>query len=248
MTIDEITRTLQTIAENQAQLTKNAVRTDDRLDRLSVEVTQLTRNAVRTDDRLDRISVEMAQLTSNAVRIDEQLDRLSAEVARLTGNVGRTDERLDRLTDRLDKLSADVAQVTADIAQTDRVIVTLLQAQNRHEEEKQTQFSEILQNLAGNQLKNEERFADLAAAQLKYEGRRERLESSFQMLEEFVRNFRTETNGRIEGTDRSLERVAALQAENAEQVKALVASQVAVVIRPKARSVKLKTAKSSKKR
>src|SRR5262249_15334085 len=98
----------------------------------------------------------------------------------------------------------------ADIAEIDRMLSASLQSQNRYDERLAT-ISDIMHDLADKQLKNEERFAEtdkrfaeLAAAQMRYEARQEHLEASYQLFEDFVRGFRSETNGRFAETDKRL--------------------------------------------
>ncbi|HKQ78201.1 MAG TPA: hypothetical protein VJ810_31165 [Blastocatellia bacterium] len=69
-------------------------------------------------------------------------------------------------------------------ARADEEFAMLLKSQNRYEE-RLAAISEIMRDLADKQLKNEERFAEtdkrfaeLAAAQMRYEGRQEKLEGS----------------------------------------------------------------------
>jgi len=159
--------------------------------------------------------------------------------------------------------SANVAKVeelqarhSADIAEMDRMLNLSLQSQNRYDE-RLAVVSDIMHTLADRQIKNEElfaenekRFARLADAQMRYEGRLDKLEASYELLEEFVRDFRNEaearqdkleefvsdfrreTNGYFAETDKKLSALAeaqlksdALFAETDKRLSALAESQ-----------------------
>jgi hypothetical protein len=163
--------------------------------------------------------------------IERILQTVAENQANLTSHAARTDERLDRIAERLDQVAELQARHSADIAEIDQGIAMLLKSQNRYEE-RQNRLDEILHDLADKQLKNEERFADLAAAELRYEARQDRLEAVFEMFVEFARSTRAETNGHFADVDRRIAalvdaqtRTDASLAELTEQVKLLVAEQ-----------------------
>lgn len=225
------------------------------------------------------------------------------EIERILRNVAENQAKHDEMHSRH----------SADIAEIDRGIAALLNSQNRYEE-RMTRLDEVLHDLADRQLKNEDRFAELAnsqvkneerfaelaatqqqlaAAQIGYESRQQRLEEGFRQVAESHRMLvelaqiqeeridghdeaqvhtdarldalidsqiqltqRVDTltagiaavNGLVDRTDTRLDRiterldlvgmrldqVAGLQAENAEQIKALITAQTQVVRKPKA--------------
>ncbi len=109
-------------------------------------------------------------------------------------------------------------------ARADSEFAMLLKSQNRYEDRLAT-ISDIMRDLADKQLKNEERFAEtdkrfaqLADAQARHEARMERLDASYQLLEQFVRDFRNEANGRMAETDK-------LFAETDKKLAALASAQ-----------------------
>ncbi|MCI0390335.1 MAG: hypothetical protein MOB07_16415 [Acidobacteria bacterium] len=145
----------------------------------------------------------------------------SEEIERILQTVAENQAKHDEMHSRH---SADIAEIDAGFAM-------LLKSQNRYEERLAT-ISDIMHDLADKHLKNEERFADLAAAQLKYEVRQDTLEATLQMFEQFVRDFREETNGRFgendrlfAETDKKLNALASAQAKTDEQINALIAAQ-----------------------
>jgi hypothetical protein len=109
-------------------------------------------------------------------------------------------------TEEIERILQTVAE---NQAKHDEEFAMLLKSQNRYDERLAT-ISDIMHDLADKQLKNEEsrletnrRFAELAAAQVRYEARQEQLEASYQLFEEFVREFRNETNQRLDGQDKA---------------------------------------------
>src|SRR5262249_2841690 len=144
----------------------------------------------------------------------------------------------------------------ADIAEIDRMLAASLQSQNRYDEQLSA-IREIMHDLADKHLKNEERFAEMIEARRVNEMRLDKMEASYELLEQFVRDFREEnrarhqetdnhftetdkrmaefvgeTNGRFTETDKKLAELAVAQAKTDEQmnrtdeqIKALVAAQ-----------------------
>jgi len=144
----------------------------------------------------------------------------------------------------------------ADIAEIDRMLAASLQSQNRYDEQLSA-IREIMHDLADKHLKNEERFAELVEARRVNEMRLDKMDASYELLEQFVRDFREETharqqeadnrfaetdkrmaefigetNGRFAETDKKLAELAVAQAKTDEQmnrtdeqIKALVAAQ-----------------------
>src|SRR5262245_5567632 len=154
-------------------------------------------------------------------------------------------EEIERI---LQTVAENQARHSADIGEIDKAIALLLSSQSRYEE-RQARLSDIFHDLTDKQLKNEalfaeneKRFAGLAGAQVRFEARQDKLEASFQMLEEFVRDFRNETNGRFAEadrlfaeTDKKLITLAEAQAKTDEQmkrtdeqIKALAAAQARI--------------------
>jgi len=115
---------------------------------------------------------------------------------------------IEEITRTLQTVAENQARHSADIAEIDKMVSLLVQTQIRYDA-MLSRHDDILRDLAEKQLKNEERFAEtdkrfaqLAAAQLRYEARREQLEASFQLLERFVRDFRSEANEHRASNDR----------------------------------------------
>jgi len=106
----------------------------------------------------------------------------------------------------------------SDIAELDRMLELSLQSQNRYDE-RLAQVSEIMRTLADKQLKNEELFAELAAARERHEVRMGQLEAIYELLEQFVRDFRNETHDHFAETDKKLSALAEAQARTDEQMK-----------------------------
>jgi len=116
-------------------------------------------------------------------------------------------------------------------ARADEEFAMLLRSQTRYDERLAT-ISDIMHDLADKQIKNEERFAEtdkrfaeLAAAQVRYEARQEQLEASYQMFEEFVRDFRNETHEHFAETDKRLAELAVAQTKTDKQIKGLAMAQ-----------------------
>jgi chromosome segregation ATPase len=131
-------------------------------------------------------------------------------------------------SEEIERILQTVAQ---NQARADQEFAMLLKSQNRYEERLAT-ISDIMHDLADKQLKNEElfaetdkRFAQLADAQMRYEGRLDQMEASYQLFEEFVRDFRNETNDRFGETDKRLAALAGAQAKTDESLAALAEAQ-----------------------
>ena len=131
---------------------------------------------------------------------------------------------IEEITHTLQAVAENHAKLSAEIAEIDRILATLVQTQSRYDA-MLTRHDDILHEIADKQLGNEERFtetdkrfAQLAATQLRSEARREQLESSFQLLEQFAREFRNQTNENTLATDK-------LFSEAEKKLIALVESQ-----------------------
>jgi chromosome segregation ATPase len=192
MTIDEITRTLQTVAENQAQH-------DRELGALIQSQSRSEERQARFDEAFKQVAVAIEQLTQLAITTDGRLDDLE-EAHR------DTDARLNALIDSQMRLGEKVDKLTADIVVTSGQVETLT--------------------------------ADIAAVN----GRVVRTDERLDRIGEYIEAH----SQHLTRIDQRLDQVAALQAENAEHIKALVAAQVAAVTKPKAGPRK-KVRKSSKK-
>jgi chromosome segregation ATPase len=115
---------------------------------------------------------------------------------------------IEEITHTLQTVAENQARHSEHIAELNKALSLLVQSQNRYDA-MLSRHDDILHDLAEKRLKNEElfaetdkRFAQLAAAQLRYEARREQLEAAFQLLEQFVRDFRNESNDHKASTDR----------------------------------------------
>jgi chromosome segregation ATPase len=107
-------------------------------------------------------------------------------------------------TEEITRILQTVAQ---NQARADEEFAMLLKSHNRYEERLAT-ISDIMHDLADKQIKNEERFAEtdkrfaqLADAQMRHEARMAQLEANYELFEGFVRDFRNETNQRLDGHD-----------------------------------------------
>ena len=85
---------MTTLEEMMVRLTRNAERSDRRIDRL-------TENAERRDRRIDR-------LTENAERRDRRIDRLSDMVYHSRQDLDRLSEKVERTTQNLERLSEEL--------------------------------------------------------------------------------------------------------------------------------------------
>ncbi len=81
MTVEAIERILQTVAENQATLTGQAARTDERLDRIAERLDQVAALRARHDEMHSRHLANMAKIERLAdaqMRDEGRLDKLEA--------------------------------------------------------------------------------------------------------------------------------------------------------------------------
>ena len=193
---------------------------------------------------LQTVAENLADLTGAAARTDGRLDQVAESQARHSAHMAEMEKAQARHTANMAKLEEAHARHSADISEIDKGIASLLNSQNRYEERLAT-ISDIMHDLADKQLKNEElftgtdkRFAQLADAQMRYEGRLDQMEASYQLLEQFVRDFRNETNDRFVETDKRLAALAEAQAKTdeqmkltGEQIKALTESQTRMLDR-----------------
>src|SRR5262245_21628534 len=116
------------------------------------------------------------------------------------------------LTNIMAKLEEAHARNTADIAEIDRMLAASLQSQNRYDEQLSAS-REIMYDLADKHLKNEMRFAELVEARRVNEMRLDKMEASYEPLEQFVRDFREETRTRQQETDNRFAETAKRLAE-----------------------------------
>src|SRR5262245_54563603 len=93
------------------------------------------------------------------------------------------------------------------IQEIERTFQTMAVHQAR-QEKTLADVGEILHTLADRQIKTDEILTELAAAQLRSEERQERLEATFQMLEELTKNTRNEIHDRVDRIDERLNLVA----------------------------------------
>src|SRR5262249_52432753 len=156
--------------------------------------------------------------------IERILQTVAENLAKLTGHAAQTDERLAQVATWQSRHSADIAEIDAGIAM-------LLQSQNRYDEQLSA-IREIMHDLADKHLKNEERFAELAEARRVNEMRLDKMEASYELLEQFVRDFREETHARLQETDNHFVEtdkrradLAVAQAKPDEQIKGLAMAQ-----------------------
>jgi chromosome segregation ATPase len=192
MTIDEITRTLQTVAENQAQH-------DKELGALIQSQSRSEERQARLDEAFKQVAVAIGQLTQLAITTDGRLDDLE-EAHR------DTDARLNALIDSQMRLGEKVDKLTADIVVTSGQVETLT--------------------------------ADIAAVN----GRVVRTDERLDRIGEYIEAH----SSHLTRIDERLDQVVALQAENAEHIKALLVAQTRALPKPKAGAAK-KARKSSKK-
>lgn len=127
------------------------------------------------------------------------------------------------------------ARHSADIAEVDKIIAALAESQNRYDRQLGRLF-DVVRDLSDKQLKNEELFAELAAARERHEVRMGQLEASYELFESFVKDFREETHEHFAETDKRLAEfvgeakgrftnLAEAQAKTDEQIKALILAQ-----------------------
>jgi len=150
--------------------------------------------------------------------IERILQTVAENQAKLTGHAAQTDERLDRVVERFDQVATLQTKHSSDIVEIDSGIASLLSSQNRYDE-RLAVVGEIMHTLADKQLKNEELFAELAAARERHELRMGQLEASYELFEGFVRDFRNETHDHFAETDKRLVALAESQAKTDEQMK-----------------------------
>jgi hypothetical protein len=103
----------------------------------------------------------------------------------------------------------------------DEEFAMLMRSHNRFDERLE-RVSNIMHDLADKQLKNEERFAQLADIVVRSDARLAQLEASHQLLEQFVRDFRADTNGHFAETDQKLAQLAESQLKTDEALRALI--------------------------
>jgi chromosome segregation ATPase len=116
------------------------------------------------------------------------------------------------------------ARHSMDIAEIDRMIAATAESQNRYDKQLGRLF-DVVSDLSDKQLKNEELFAELAAARERHEVRMGQLEASYELFESFVKDFREETHEHFAETDKRLADLAGAQAKTDEQIKALILAQ-----------------------
>ena len=177
-------------------------------------------------------------------------------IEEITQTLQTVAENQSRHSEHMAEMESMQAKHSADIAEIDRMLAASLQSQNRYDEQLSA-IREIMHDLADKHLKNEERFAEMIEARRVNEMRLDKMEASYELLEQFVRDFREEnrarhqetdnhftetdkrmaefvgeTNGRFTETDKKLAELAVAQAKTDEQmnrtdeqIKALVAAQ-----------------------
>jgi chromosome segregation ATPase len=147
MTIDEITRTLQTVAENQAQHDKELgaliqsqsrseerhARLDEAFKQVAVAIEQLTQLAITTDGRLDDLEeahrdtdARLNALIDSQMRLGEKVDKLTADIVvtsgqveTLTADIAAVNGRVVRTDERLDRIGEYIEEHSRHLARTD---------------------------------------------------------------------------------------------------------------------------------
>jgi chromosome segregation ATPase len=207
MTIDEITRTLQTVAENQAQH-------DKELGALIQSQSRSEERQTRFDEAFKQVAVAIEQLTQLAITTDGRLDDLE-EAHR------DTDARLNALIDSQMRLGEKVDRLTADIVVTAGQVETL---------------TADIAAVNGRVVRTDERLDRMS----------ERAEAHDQQLTRIGEYIETHSQ-HLTRIDERLDHVAALQAENAEHIKVMLAAQTRALAKPKASAGK-KAKKATKKK
>jgi chromosome segregation ATPase len=206
MTIDEITRTLQTVAENQA-------RHDKELGALIQSQSRSEERQARFDEAFKQVAVAIEQLTQLAITTDGRLDDLE-EAHR------DTDARLNALIDSQMRLGEKVDKLTADIVVTSGQVETL---------------TADIAAVNGRVVRTDERLDRMS----------ERAEAHDQQLTR-IGEYIERHSQHLTRIDERLDQVAALQAENAEHIKALLVAQTMAL--PKSKAGAVKNAKKSSKK
>jgi CHASE3 domain sensor protein len=106
MTYEEMRKTMQFILEQQAQLTANQQRADERINRADKLITR----TARTVDRLATNTVERFERTD--ARISAESEDVNAKLAALVDSQMRTEEVVRRLSERGEKTDEAVRNLT----------------------------------------------------------------------------------------------------------------------------------------
>jgi chromosome segregation ATPase len=224
MTIEEIERTLQTVAENQASLTGHAARTDESIAQIialqkqhstdiaeiDTMITTLVRSQNRYDAMLSRHDDILHDLADKHLKNEERFAETDKRFAQLADAQRSYEERQGRLEAVFEMLTTFVREARVET--------------NGH-------FDQITTHLDQLTL----RVDSLAIAQ-------ERTDRQIAAQGEQIASL----NGRFDQAGARLGQVADLQAENAEQIKTLIAAQASSGRKPKA-GVSKRTKKPAKK-
>src|SRR5262249_55417612 len=140
MTTEEIERILQTVAENQAQLTGAAARTDERLDRVGARLDQIGERLdqvaalqAKHDEMHARHAANMAEITTVLARHSADIVEIDSGIASLLNSQNRYEERQAALSDILHDIADKQLKNEERFAETDKRFAELAAAQVRSE-------------------------------------------------------------------------------------------------------------------
>jgi chromosome segregation ATPase len=221
MTIDEIERTLQTVAENQAKFSTDVARLEEQTAKLAgagrifEEASQLHQQVLRNHEarhvRLDEAFstvVDLLRIQEERIDLHDETHRdTDARLNVLIDSQLRLGEKVDKLTADIFVTSGQVEALTADIAATSNQIAALTAG---------------ISAVNGRVERIDQRLDRMSE-------REEAHDRQLTLIGEYI-----ETHSRqLTGIDERLDQVVALQAEGAEQIKALVTAQTAAIPKPK---------------
>ncbi|MGH9844718.1 MAG: hypothetical protein ACREEM_38870 [Blastocatellia bacterium] len=214
MTIEELERSLQTVARQNVELTTSQTEVlsrqqrleetvqdvvalhqqilrghESRLAKLEESFQTLVELASSTDGRLD--TVEEGAVHTDA-RLDALIDsqmQLAQRAVVLTTDIAEFNGRMDRIGEHLDRVQSENAER-----------IKALQSENAAFNSRMDRIGEHLDRVAALQSENAERIKALQSENAAF-------------------------NGRMDRIGEHLDRVAALQSENAERIKSLIAAQ-----------------------
>jgi len=214
MTIEEITQTLQTVAENQATHSANVAKVEELQARHSADIAEMDRmlslslqSQNRYDERLAVVSDIMHTLADRQLKNDELFAENEKRFAQLADAQMSYEGRLDKLEASHELLEEFIRDFRNE-------------AEAR--QDKLEEFaSDFRRETNGYFTETDKKLSALAEAQAKTDEQMKRTDARVDTLTGDIATL----NGRVDRIDEGVARVAILQSENAEQIKALIAAQ-----------------------
>ena len=147
-----VRREFESIRQALAQLTSAQARTEEQLNRLTVQIDQLAQAQRRTEERLNQLAEAQRKTEERLNHLTERVDQLAEAQRRTEERLNqlaeaqrKTEERLDRLTERVDQLAEAQRKTEERLNRLTERVDQLAEAQRKTEEQIQKLTGEMIE-------------------------------------------------------------------------------------------------------